>query len=101
MKKMLFVLGLSLLAASIVGAACYGPFCYDDTGASVNGLAMNGNGNGVPSLTIAQSSTTIPTAKGQMIYCSNCFGGGNAGTLCVSTATAVDSFVLSTGTHCR
>lgn len=46
-------------------------------------------------------NSTAPTV-GYLRYCTNCFGAGNAGTICISTgSTNQDSFVLSTGTHCR
>lgn len=52
-------------------------------------------------LTAAQVILSTSTAKGEIIFCSDCGASGGAGTLCVSTATAVNSFVLSTGTVCK
>lgn len=100
MKKMLILIGTLLMAGGVF-ASCLGPFCWDDKGAYIGGTVFDGNGDGTPSMTIAQSSSTVPTAKGQEIFCSNCAAAGGAGTLCVSTATAVNSYVLSTGTVCK
>jgi hypothetical protein len=55
----------------------------------------------VKSLTAAQVLLSTSTAVGELIYCSNCAANGAVGTLCISTATAKNSFVLSTGTVCR
>lgn len=55
----------------------------------------------VRSMTAAQVAASTSTAKGELVFCSNCGSAGAAGTLCVSTATAVASFVLSTGTACK
>lgn len=88
MKKIMYVIGLSLIASS-VWAACMGPYCFDDTGASIGGNAYNGLGSAMPSMTKANVAVSSPTAKGQLIFCSDClnFNSGR-GTICVSTASA-------------
>lgn len=53
------------------------------------------------SLTAAQILASTSTAKGEMIFCTDCGSNGGAGTLCISTATPRASFVLSTGTVCK
>ncbi len=92
MKKIMYIVGLGLLSGSL-WAACMGPFCYDDTGASIAGLPVNGNGVGVPSV----SSTTLNAITpyiGQMAFCNNCVNfNGSKGGLCVSTGTAVGSMI--------
>ncbi len=92
MKMILKAIGLSLLTSGL-WAACMGPFCYDDTGASIGGLPVNGNGIGLPVV----SSTTlnaITPYKGQMAYCSTCVSFNAAlGTLCMSTGTVAGSFI--------
>ncbi len=99
MKKLMFAIGLVLIASGAY-AACMGPFCYDDTGASIGGYSFDGNGLVIPSL----SSTTIvgltPKAVGQLVYCNSCTtNGGTAGkVICYSTGTAVGAFVVNAST---
>lgn len=104
MKKMYIVLGLAAIAGSVY-AACMGPFCYDDRGAYVAGTIQDGNGSGMPSLTVAQEQSACPRAAGQEIFCSNCSANGGLGTVCISTGTTCVGtnnfdYVLSTGTKC-
>ncbi len=100
MKKLLIAVGLGLLSGTLY-AACMGPFCYDDTGASVSGYAMGGNGNVLPSASSTTIAGIVPVAKFQFIGCTTCLGnsstaGGNV--LCYSTATAAGSFVIANST---
>lgn len=104
MKKVMLI-GL-LFVANIAGAACMGPFCWDDSGAYINGNLNNGNGNSLPSKTIAQINATTPNAAGQRVYCSNC----TQSHVCVSSGTTngayvieveTGTFVAGTETHCR
>ena len=54
------------------------------------------------SKTVAQIQALTSNTTGQILYCSDCAANGAAGTICVSTgATAVNQFVLSTGTVCK
>lgn len=97
MKKTLFVVGLSLLAASFVGAACTGPFCYDDTGASVNGYSFTGAGVGIPDASSTTIAGIVPSKKGQLILCTSCTGNSSTAggvVMCYSTATLAGSFVI-------
>lgn len=55
----------------------------------------------VKSLTAAQIALSTSTAKGELVFCSDCITNGGAGTICVSTATIRASFVLSSGTVCK
>lgn len=82
MKKLLVILGLGLISGSLY-AACTGPFCYDDTGASVNGNLMDGNGYVMPSATKAVILAAAPKAKGQLVMCTDC---AFAQTICISTS---------------
>ena len=46
-------------------------------------------------------NSTAPTV-GYPLWCTNCLGGGAAGTVCTSTGTTLwGQFVLSTGTRCQ
>jgi len=94
MKKMLlYAVGLGLISGSAF-AACLpnNVLCYNESRITTN----------IPlqSYTVATATNTV-FAVGTPIFCSNCNGGGAAGTVCISTAAAVDSLVLSTGTTCR
>lgn len=94
MKKLLIAVGLGLISGSL-WAACMGPYCYDDSGAAINAnVAMQ-------SYTVTQLSTLSFRSAGVEVFCSNCGGGGNAGTVCVSTGTGNYATVLSTGTVCK
>lgn len=55
----------------------------------------------IQSSTTAAISQTTATARGQLIFCTDC--NANAGTICIasSTLTAQNGFILSTGTQCR
>lgn len=102
MKKLVIAIGIGLMSGSL-WASCVGPFCWDDKGASIGGIVQDGNGDGSPNYTIAQINALVPSAKGQSVFCSDCKGGGAAGTICTSTATAAGGFdyVLTTGTICK
>ena len=54
-------------------------------------------------LTLTQVAASSPTIIGQAVWCTNCAAAGGKGTVCYSTATATaaNSFVLSTGTACQ
>lgn len=94
MKKIMYVLGLSLMASSLY-AACYGPFCFDDTGASINGYSLTGAGFGVPDASSSTIAALIPLKKGQLVWCNSCIGANaSKGVYCTSTATVVGSFIL-------
>lgn len=55
--------------------------------------------------TITEICTSTPTTIGKPRFCTNCLGGGAAGTVCTSTSTSAMGagcdFVLSTGTQCK
>lgn len=56
----------------------------------------------VSSGTATDIMASIAPAVGYIRYCTNCAGGGNAGTICISTgSTTAAQFVLSTGTRCQ
>lgn len=100
MKKLMLIVGLSLLGSGLSQAACVGPFCWDDTGASVAGSVENGNGDALPQITKAQALTFKPDVKGQEVWCTDCnkFNGG-LGMPCIATATVVASYIaVASGT---
>lgn len=83
------VIGL-LFVAGIASAACFGPFCWDDSGAYIGGRVTNGNGEGIPSMTLAQMNAATPQQAGQLIYVSN----GLEGSVCVSSGTGRGAYVV-------
>lgn len=98
MKKALFVIGGILLTGSLY-AACVGPFCWDDTGASVEGFRIDGNGQ----VQTVLSSTTIAGLAnvkiGQEVVCNTCVNAGtNSYGVCIATSTVQPAFVLVSST---
>lgn len=55
----------------------------------------------ISSGTTAEIRALVPATVGQMKFCTNCITNGAQGTVCVSTGTTLDAFVLSTGTVCK
>jgi hypothetical protein len=55
----------------------------------------------VKSMTAAQILISTSTARGELVYCTDCTANGGVGTICVSTGTLRSSFILSTGTVCK
>ena len=99
MKKLLIAAVVGLLSGSVY-AACMGPFCYDDTGASVNGLSMNGNGWVMPTASSSTIASIVPVV-GQYILCTSCTGNSanpSGRAVCYSTGTAAGSFVIAVST---
>lgn len=98
MKKLFLAVGLGLISGSL-WASCTGPFCYDDTGASVNGNLMDGNGYVIPTQTKATILAASPKVKGQVVMCSDC---AFAQTLCISTSAiaspATNQYVILVST---
>src|SRR5579871_3234143 len=99
MKKVMYAALIASAVAVGAYAACMGPFCYDDTGATVAGLRVDGNGMGMPSA----SSTTIngisPKVVGQEIVCTTCVNAGtNRYGVCVDTAANSGGWVMISST---
>lgn len=93
MKKLLVAISIMALSSSL-HAACFGPFCYDDSGMSIGGLYIDGNGTTVPSQTSAVINANSPKAKGIQVFCSDCVGFmASKGLLCYSTGTAAGAYV--------
>lgn len=89
MKKILFVL-------AVLSGLCWKAYSATTQAQNLGVVSIS-----VKSLTAAQVITSTSTAAGELIFCSNCGGAGGAGTLCISTGTAANAFVLSTGTVCK
>lgn len=88
MKKLgMFVVGLCLISSFSQAACVLGRFCADDTGASVNGNAFNGNGYVFPVV----SSTTIQTianpVPGDIVVCKSCANAVTTYAVCIATST--------------
>lgn len=89
MKKTLLVMSLGFLAGALfcvkqVSASCMGPFCWDDTGASVDGRQIDGDGMGIPVMTLAALKLNTPRAANKLVICSTCIQTN----LCISTGAA-------------
>lgn len=93
MKKLWAVVMLLGFATGAY-ASCFGPFCWDDTGPYINGTVA------MQSYTLAQIQALSVRSAGVEVYCSDCKGAGNKGTVCISTGTGAYAFSLSTGTQC-
>lgn len=92
MKKLLIGIGVVFVIFETVYAA-YQPHNLGWTNISI------------ASATVTEISISTPATVGMLKFCSNCAGGGGAGTICISTSVAApgagSDFVLSTGTQCK
>jgi hypothetical protein len=102
MKKMLGMAAIAMCMAGTTYAACVlgSAFCADDTGVFVGGLLQDGNGAALPTASSTTIVGIVPRAIGQEIYCNTCVNNSSTNKieLCVSTATAVNSYVFVSST---
>lgn len=87
MKKLIIV-GLMFVSGALY-ASCVGPYCYNDTGAQV---PTSTGPMGLNSKTTAQLGTLIPSAAGQLVYCSDC-GSSGFHRVCVSSGTGPGAWI--------
>jgi hypothetical protein len=93
MKNLYAVIAALFLISGSVMAACFGPYCYTDLGAQV---PTSTGPQGIKNMTKAEMHASIPSAKGQMIYCSDC-----TAAICISSGVIVGAYTTPvTATHC-